>query len=128
MKITQFTDYSLRLLIYLAPRRDRVVPMREVAEYYGISAEHLKKIVHCLNALGHVSTVRGKKGGLVIARDPAAINIGQLIRAEENMTLLPCLDAGDTCPLNQCKLASVVDQARAAFLSVLDRHTLADLI
>ena len=128
MKITQFTDFSLRLLLYLAGHRDRVVTVREVAEYYDVSSEHLKKIVRRLYELGYISTVRGKNGGLRLACEPHHINLGRLMRQEENLALLPCSDDGETCPVTPCKLAGVVDEALGAFLAVLDRHTLADLI
>lgn len=128
MKITQFTDYSLRLLLYLAARRDRVVTVREVAEFYGISAEHLKKIVRRLSELGYLTTVRGKYGGLHLAVEPESINLGRLMRQEENLSLLPCSDPGERCPLLDCKLADVVADALAAFLGVLDGKTLADLV
>lgn len=128
MKITQFTDYSLRLLLYLASRRDRVVTVREVADYYGVSAEHLKKIVRRLSELNYLTTVRGKNGGLRLACEPETINLGRLMRQEENLSLLPCSDPGEACPLPHCKLAVVVDEALDAFLGVLDKKTLADLV
>lgn len=128
MKITQFTDYSLRLLVYLASRRDRVVTVREVAQFYGISSEHLKKIVRRLCDLGYLATVRGKNGGLHLAVEPETINLGRLMREEENLSLLPCSDPGETCPLTECKLANVVGEALTAFLAVLDRKTVADLV
>ncbi|HLO76581.1 MAG TPA: Rrf2 family transcriptional regulator [Magnetospirillum sp.] len=128
MKITQFTDYSLRLLLYLAQNRDRVVTVREVADHYAVSSEHLKKIVRRLSELGYVTTVRGKNGGLRLGCEPADINLGRLIRQEENLSLLPCSDDARPCPVSHCKLAGVVDQALAAFLGVLDGKTLADLI
>jgi Rrf2 family nitric oxide-sensitive transcriptional repressor len=128
MRITQFTDYSLRLLLYLASRRDRVVPVREVAEFYDISAEHLKKIVRRLTELGYVATLRGKNGGLRLACDPATINLGALMRGEENLALLPCSDGSQPCPVPQCKLAGVVGEALGAFLAVLDKKTLGDLL
>ena len=128
MKITQFTDYSLRLLLYLASRRDRVVTVREISEFYGVSAEHLKKIVRRLSDLGYIATVRGKNGGLRLIREPETINLGRLMRQEENLSLLPCADDGSCCPVTACKLAGVVDEALQAFLGVLDRRTLADLI
>lgn len=129
MKITQFTDYSLRLMIYLASRRDRLVTVREAAEFYGISAEHLKKIVGRLSELGYLATVRGKNGGLRLSMEPESINLGRLMRQEENLSLLPCSDGGiSCCPLTECKLAGVVDEALGAFLGVLDGKTLADLI
>lgn len=128
MKITQFTDYSLRLMLYLAGRRDRVCTVREVSEFYGISFEHLKKIVRRLSELGYIVTVRGKNGGLRLGREPAEVNLGTLMRQAENLTLLPCGEVGDTCPVDGCKLAVIVDEALGAFLGVLDRRTLADLI
>lgn len=128
MKITQFTDYSLRLMMYLAGNRDRVVSVREVAEFYGISSEHLKKIVRRLSELGYLTTLRGKHGGLRLACEPDTINLGRLMREEENLALLPCRDAVEPCPVSNCRLSVVIDDALAAFLGVLDRKTLADLI
>lgn len=128
MKITQFTDYSLRLLIYLAKRRDRISTVREIAEFYDISSEHLKKVVRHLSELGHIRTVRGKKGGLALAREPAEINVGQLVRQSENLNLLPCHEAGDTCPIEACHLRALTDIARDAFLAVFDDKTLADIV
>lgn len=128
MKITQFTDYSLRLMMYLAGSRDRVIPMREIADFYGISAEHLKKIVRRLTELGYVTTVRGKHGGLRLASEPGSINLGRLMRQEENLSLLPCVDIRECCPVRDCKLAAIIDEALGAFLGVLDRRTLADLV
>lgn len=128
MKITQFTDYSLRLMMYLAGHRDRVVSVREIAEFYDVSSEHLKKIVRRLSELGYLTTVRGKHGGLRLACEPASINLGRLVREEENLALLPCRDAIQPCPVSNCRLSGVIDDALAAFLGVLDRKTLADLI
>ena len=128
MKITQFTDFSFRLLLYLSRERGRVVTVREVADHYAISAEHLKKVVRSLTDLGHVSTVRGKHGGLLLAREPAEINLGQLFRVQENMALLPCYDPCDTCPETDCRLRATADAALAAFLQVFDAKTLADML
>ncbi len=128
MRITQFTDFSLRLLLYLAQQPDRAVTVREIAEFHALSAEHLKKIVRLLSDLGYIQAQRGKNGGLRLARTPDQINLGQLVREEENLTLLPCPEHGGDCPLAQCRLARVMDQALAAFLHVLDGQTLADLL
>ena len=127
MKITQFTDYSLRLLIYLALHRDKVCTVREISDFYSISSEHLKKIVRRLSELGHIRTVRGKNGGLMLAREPAEINLGALIRQSENLNLVPCHEAGDTCPIAECKLRGLIENARDAFLAVFDGKTLADI-
>lgn len=128
MKITQFTDYSFRLLLYLSRSRDRIVTVREVADYYGISSEHLKKIVRSLSEAGHIQTVRGKHGGLLLAREPCEINLGRLLREQENLALLPCHEECDTCPVENCKLRDLVDDAMAAFLQRFDGKTLADII
>jgi len=128
MKITQFTDYSLRLLLLLVQSGGKVVTVREVAEHYSLSSEHLKKIVRRLVDLGHIRTVRGKHGGIVLARTPGEINIGQLFRDEENLALLPCHDCNDSCPVDVCRLRTAVDEAMGAFLAVLDSRTLADLV
>lgn len=127
MKITQFTDFSLRLLLFLAGNRERICTVREVADYYQISSEHLKKIVRRLSELGYIHTVRGKNGGLKLAREPADINLGRLFREEENLAIMPCSEAGRSCPVHACKLRGVVDDALDAFLKVLDARTLADL-
>ncbi|CAA7620311.1 Rrf2 family transcriptional regulator [Magnetospirillum sp. UT-4] len=127
MKITQFTDFSLRMLLYLAANRDRPVTVREVAGFYDISSEHLKKIVRRLSELGHIRTMRGKNGGLRLAREPAEINLGQLVRQAENLSLLPCYE-GLPCQVVNCKLRGVVDEGLAAFLAAFDRKTLADII
>ncbi len=132
MRITQFTDYTFRLLQLLARNRDRIVTVRETAEFYGISGEHLKKIVRHLSEGGHVQTVRGKNGGLLLGREPSEINLGQLFRDGENLSLLPCSDPEncESCcsPEAGCKLRGTVDEALAAFMAVLDGKTLADLI
>lgn len=127
MKITQFTDFSLRLLLLLAQDPDKIRTVREVAEYYDISSEHLKKIVRRLSDLGYIQTVRGKHGGLKLAVPAASINIGKLFREEENLALLPCWEEGCTCSPQSCKLRGVVDTALEAFLKVFDGKTLADL-
>ena len=128
MKITHFTDYSLRLLMYLARNPERTVTVREISEFHEISSEHLKKVVRGLNDLGHLQTIRGKNGGLRLAKKPTEINIGQLVRDEENLSLLPCYDERDGCTLADCRLRGVVDDALMAFFSVLDSKTLADII
>lgn len=127
MKITQFTDFSVRLLIYLAKSRDRVVTVREIADHHGISAEHLKKVVRRLSELGYITTVRGKRGGLRIARDPGVITLGRIMREQENLSLLPCDGEDENCPLDSCRLKDAVERALSAFLAELDRETLADL-
>lgn len=130
MRLTQFTDYSLRVLLYLAERRDTLVTVREIADAYGLSTEHLRKVVQHLGGQGLIRSVRGVGGGLALAREPETIVIGRVVRDSEHMELLPC-DGGEGeagCPLTACRLRGLVDQALMAFLRVLDGKTLADLI
>ena len=131
MELTKFSDYSLRLLIYLGLHRDRLVSISEVANAYGISRNHLVKIVTHLAQLEHVQTVRGKYGGLRLAREPEDINIGVLVRqTETSLTVLECFDPEtNTCRISPCcSLKGVLRRALAAFFQELDKHTLADVL
>jgi Rrf2 family nitric oxide-sensitive transcriptional repressor len=128
MKLTQFTDYSLRLLLYLAGTRGRLVTVKEAAEHYNISQDHLKKIARHLAATGYVAAQPGRNGGFALAREPADINLGQVVRESENLRLLPCLE-DETCPITgYCKLKHVMQAGLGAFMGHLDNYTLADLI
>ncbi len=131
MRLTVYSDYSLRLLMYLAVRPERLSTIEEVASAYGISRAHLMKVAHQLGQMGFVSSVRGKGGGLRLARDPATIGLGDVVRhTEPDFALVPCLAPADgSCViLPACVLRHAVEQARDAFLAVLDRYTLADLV
>ena len=131
MQLTQFSDYSLRLALYLAAHPDQLVTLQEVSTAYGISQHHLVKVTSRLIEHGIVASVRGRHGGLRLNRPPEAINIGDLVRmTEPHFTLVECFDAStNTCPIDKaCGLKSVLRQAQAAFLSELDRHTLADFV
>lgn len=131
MRLTLYTDYSLRVLMYLGLKRDGLATIAEVSESYGISRNHLMKIVHQLGLLGYVETVRGKGGGIRLARSPGAINLGEVVRRmEEDLALVQCFDPAATkCRIESaCVLRGVLGEALGAFLAVLDRYTLADLI
>lgn len=130
MRLTVFTDYTLRTLIYLALRPDRLVTISDIAEAYRISNNHLMKVVHQLALSGDVTTVRGQRGGLRLARPADEINVGAVVRrAEADMDLMPCFGAQAVCAIQpDCVVAGVVDEALRAFLAVLDRYTLADLV
>jgi Rrf2 family transcriptional regulator, nitric oxide-sensitive transcriptional repressor len=130
MRLTSFTDYTLRTLIYLALRPDRLVTIADIARAYDISANHLMKVVHRLAVAGDVTTVRGQRGGLRLARPASDINIGEVIRrAEPDMALVPCFDDKQRCVIQEgCVLQHALGNALAAFLAVLDRYTLADLV
>jgi Rrf2 family transcriptional regulator, nitric oxide-sensitive transcriptional repressor len=130
MRLTVFTDYTLRTLIFLALRPDRLVVIADIAAAYGISNNHLMKVVHQLALSGDVVTVRGQRGGLRLARPANKINVGAVVRrTEADLDLVPCFGALGDCAIKpECVLASAVDEALRAFLAVLDTYTLADLV
>jgi len=132
MRLTLHTDYALRVLLYLASQKDDArATIREIARIYRISHNHLVKVVHRLVQGGWVQTVRGRKGGLKLARDPAQIRLGEIVRATEpDLLLLECFDlATNTCPIAEhCALKGALARALGAFLRELDAITLADLI
>jgi Rrf2 family nitric oxide-sensitive transcriptional repressor len=131
VKLTKFSDYSLRLLLYLALHRDRVVSVREVSRAYRISPHIIVKVVQLLVDQGLVVSVRGRHGGLKLNKAPKEINIGALIRrTERGWDLVECFDlTANTCPIEPaCGLKQTLGQAQRAFLGVLDSHTLADFL
>ncbi|UXC93722.1 Rrf2 family transcriptional regulator (plasmid) [Sphingobium sp. RSMS] len=126
MKLTLFTDYSMRVLLYLGARPDRLCSIGEVAQGYGISQNHLMKVVNQLARSGDVESVRGRSGGIRLGRPPEEINIGALIRqTEDGFDLVDC---GGCVVAPACGLTGVLKEALGAFLAVLDRYTLADLL
>ncbi|MGE0226048.1 MAG: Rrf2 family transcriptional regulator [Acetobacteraceae bacterium] len=131
MQLTLYTDYSLRVLIYLGLRRDRLSTVSEIAQGYGISRNHLVKVVHNLSTLGFIHSLRGKGGGLSLARAPELINIGDVVRhAEANFNIVECFDGRQlNCPITPvCRLKGALSDATDAFLGVLDGYTLADVL
>ncbi|MCP5365936.1 MAG: Rrf2 family transcriptional regulator [Hyphomicrobiales bacterium] len=131
MRLTTYSDYALRVLLYLALQRGRLVTIQEISDQYGISRNHLMKLVHELGRNGFVETVRGKNGGLRLGPDPARIRVGDVIRVtEKDMDLVECFQAGnDACRIaTACALTGVLHGALGAFMAVLDQHTLADLV
>lgn len=131
MQLTSFTDYALRVLIYAAARPETRCQTGDAAAAFGISRHHAVKVVNELQHLGYLETIRGREGGFTLAVPPDRIAIGAVVRRTEgSMTLVECFDpAANTCPLARaCGLERVLHGAFDAFLSVLDRHTLADLI
>lgn len=131
MRLTAYTDYTLRTLIYLGMQRDQLATIQDIAERHGISKNHLMKVVHQLGLSGVVETVRGRNGGLRLKREPADINIGAVVRHSENdFYMAECFDpANNSCCLApSCTLKGVLGAATAAYLKVLDGVTLADLI
>ena len=130
MQLTRYSDYSLRALIYLGLNRHRRCTIREIATAYGISENHLMKLVHDLGRRGFIATIRGKNGGLELARPASEINLGEVLRATEgNFHLVECFADTNSCPIaGPCVLSRVLDEALQAFMEVLDRHTLEDLL
>lgn len=131
VRLTVYTDYSLRVLMYLALKDGGLATIAEVADAYGVSKAHLNKVVHQLGLAGYVETTRGKGGGLRLARPAEAIGLGDVIRhVEPDMALVPCFEpAHGSCPIvPACGLRGALHEARQAFLAVLDRYSLADLL
>jgi len=130
MRLTTMTDYALRMLIYLGQHPERLCTTAEIAQAYDISEAHLTKITHQLGLGGWISTVRGKGGGMRLALAPSEIMLGELVRAiETDFYLVECLGTGNACNLTgRCRLTGIFNEALAAFLEQLDRHSLADLL
>jgi len=131
MQLTRFTDYALRVLIYVGAHPDRLSTISEVAASYRISENHLMKVVNHLATVGYVGTVRGKGGGMKLSRSPQLINIGEVVRdCEDNMDIVECFNPRQrTCPLlPSCTLKSVLSEAKKNFLTTLDGYTLQDML
>lgn len=130
MRLTTFTDYSLRVLIYLAVRDGQHATIREISEAYGISRNHLMKVVQELSQKGYVAAVRGKNGGLHLNKPPADIRIGVLVREMENdVALTECLGDNNQCILTPaCGLKIVLADALEVFFARLDAYTLEDIL
>jgi Rrf2 family nitric oxide-sensitive transcriptional repressor len=130
MRLTVYSDYALRLLMFLSVRGDKLATIPQIADAYGISSNHLMKVVHQLGQAGFIETTRGRGGGMRLAMKPAEIVLGRVIRfTEPDMNIVPCfsLDNQD-CPLRRaCRLKAALQRAEGAFLDVLDEYTLADL-
>ncbi|BBB65676.1 DNA-binding protein [Undibacterium sp. YM2] len=131
MRLTAFTDYTLRTLMYLAQHEDRLVTIQEIAELHSISKSHLTKVVHQLGMSNMVETIRGRNGGLKLNLPPEKINIGDVVRnAESDFDMAECFDRhSNTCSYSgACILKGVLSRATDSYLSVLDAVTLADLV
>lgn len=131
MEVSQFTDYSLRVLIRAALCEvGERTSAREIADGFGISHNHIVKVVHNLAKLGYLETSRGRGGGIALARPASEIGIGEIVRKTENLALVECLGSeGGCCVISPvCDLKRVFAEARQAFLAVLERYTLDDLV
>ena len=133
MQLTTFTDYALRVLISVGAKGERELStVAEISEQYGISKNHLIKVVHHLSKTGYLETSQGKGGGFRLARHPSKIRVGDVIRdAENHFELVPCFSSGkkQDCAIEPaCVLKRALREAMKAFLSVTDDYTLADLL
>ena len=131
MQLTLYTDYSLRVLIYLGINTQRMATISEISDSYHISRNHLVKVVHNLATQGFIQTTRGRGGGLSLARPAQQINVGDVVRhTEVNFHLVECFDHDhNTCPISTaCFLKGALYEAQRAFIAVLDRYTLEDVL
>lgn len=130
MRLTIYTDYALRLLMYLAVKGNELATIAEIADSYGISKAHLMKVAHQLGVAGYVETVRGRRGGLRLAKPAKSIGLGEIVRhTEPDMAVIACLKPIDgPCVIKRCcVLRSALEKAVLAFVQVLDGYTLDDL-
>ncbi|HAA58321.1 MAG TPA: BadM/Rrf2 family transcriptional regulator [Myxococcales bacterium] len=129
MQLTSFTDYALRVLIYLAVR-DEKCTIQELTDYYDISRNHVTKVVHKLSTLGYINSIRGKGGGITLGKSPADINIGTLIeQVEPHFHIVECFDASkrNCVLLPDCRLKHILRDAQNAFLDTLKQYNLDEL-
>jgi Rrf2 family nitric oxide-sensitive transcriptional repressor len=131
MKLTAFTDYSLRVLMYLGAAGGRRATIAQIAQAYAVSENHLVKVVHFLGKQGWLANIRGKGGGLELARPADRIPVGEVVRQTEGQVVAAeCFGdhGGDCCISSECRLRGVLGEAIDAFYGVLDRYTLADMV
>ena len=130
MRLTNFTDFALRLLMYAAAHDDRLITIEEASEVYGISRAHLMKITNALTKAGFLKAVRGRSGGLMLAEPPRKICLGDVVRAmEPDFALVECFAAGNQCIITgSCRLRGILHEGLDAFNAVLDKYTLEDLM
>ena len=130
MRLTHFSDYALRVLMYAAMRGENLITIEETAGLYGISRAHLMKVANQLTRAGYLKAIRGRSGGLALAKRPDAISLGDVLRATEpDFALVECFTADNRCLITpRCRLRGALHEALAAFVGTLDGYTLADLI
>lgn len=130
MRLTSFSDYALRLMLYAAERPERLVTIEEAAEWYGISRTHLTKVANLLTRTGFMLAVRGRAGGLRLGRAPQDVRLGDVLRVTEpDFAIVECFGNDEACRISaSCRLKGVVGVALAAFLETMDGHTLQDMV
>jgi Rrf2 family nitric oxide-sensitive transcriptional repressor len=130
MRLTNFSDYALRVLMYAATCGDRLITIEETADVYGISRTHLMKVANLLTRAGFLTATRGRSGGLALAKRADRIRIGDVVRATEpDFALVECFGPDNHCLITpRCRLKGALREALQAFVGTLDRYTLADLV
>jgi Rrf2 family transcriptional regulator, nitric oxide-sensitive transcriptional repressor len=130
MRLTTFSDYALRLLMYAAASGDRLITIEEACQTYNISRGHLMKVANLLTREGYLKAIRGRSGGLALARRPKDIRLGDVVRTtESDFALVECFATGNQCIITRCcALPDVLNEALNAFIQTLDRYTLEDLL
>lgn len=130
MRLTSYSDFSLRVLIYVAVNSGKLVTIKEISEAYEISSNHLMKIIYNLGKMNYIETIRGRNGGIRLSKQPADINIGELIRkTEEDFYLVECFKEDNNCVITPvCSLKHMLNEALNSFFLVLDKYTLEDIL
>jgi Rrf2 family transcriptional regulator, nitric oxide-sensitive transcriptional repressor len=130
MRLTLYTDFALRTLIQVGLNDGKLTTINDIARSFGISKQHLMKVVNRLSQMGYVEAVRGRNGGIRLIHEPRRINIGQVVRdTEDRLDVIGCLEHKNYCPIERvCVLRGALRDATQAFLAILDTYTLADLI
>lgn len=130
MRLTRFTDYSLRVLIYLGLRPNQLVTIKEISEAYNVSRSHLMKVVSLLTRLDYLTAQRGPGGGIQLGQKPEDINLATLVKdMEEDMALAECFRENGQCVITPaCQLKDILQQASDAFQNALSQYTLEDLL
>ena len=129
MRLTNFSDYALRMLMYAAASGGRLITIEEASRVFNVSRTHLNKVANALTRSGYLKAIRGRSGGLVLGRQPETIRIGDVVRlTEPDFALVECFATGNQCVLTRCcKLSGMFGEAMASFQNTLDRYTLADV-
>ena len=129
MRLTNFSDYTLRMLMFAASAGDQLFTIEETARAFGVSKTHLNKVANTLTRAGYLVAVRGRSGGLTLGRRPEDIRIGDVIRlTEPDFALVECFATGNQCTITRCcKLSGMLRDALSSFQCTLDRYTLADI-
>lgn len=130
MKLTQFTDFSLRTLMFLAINEEELCTVSEISDSYNISRNHLVKVVHNLSKEGLIESFKGKGGGIRLAKKPEDINIGLLVaKLEAETILVECMGDAGNCKIDpSCRLKSALVKAKKSFYQVLEEYTLKDIV